>query len=52
MRIPPTGYLTLVLLCTELLCVVAWAFTGIFLILAVGIAAGVGSVLAAMRWED
>jgi hypothetical protein len=52
MRIPPTGYLTLALLCTELFCVVAWAFTGNFLILAGGIAAGVGSVLAAIRWED
>ncbi len=52
MRIPTTGYLTLALLCTELLCVVAWAFSGSFFILAVGIAAGVGSVLAAMRWED
>lgn len=48
MRIPPTGCLTLALLCGELLCVVAWAFTGIFFILV----AGVGSVLAAMRWED
>jgi hypothetical protein len=52
MRIPPTGYLTLALLCGELVCVVAWAFTGAFLILVVGVVAGVGSVLAAMRWED
>jgi hypothetical protein len=52
MRIPPRGYLTLALLCGELVCVVAWAFTGIFFILAIGILAGVGSVLAAMRWED
>ena len=52
MRIPPTGYLTLALLCGELVCVVAWAFTGTFSILVVGILAGVGSVLAAMRWED
>jgi hypothetical protein len=52
MRIPPTGYLTLALLCTELLCVVAWAFTGVFFVLVVGIAAGVGSVLAAMRWGE
>jgi hypothetical protein len=52
MRIPPTGYLTLALLCGELVCVVAWAFTEAFSILVVGILAGVGSVLAAMRWED
>jgi hypothetical protein len=52
MKIPPTGYLTLALLCGELVCVVAWAFTGAFSILVVGILAGVGSVLAAMRWED
>jgi hypothetical protein len=52
MRIPPRGYLTLALLCGELVCVIAWAFTGIFFILVVGIVAGVGSVLAAMRWED
>jgi hypothetical protein len=52
MRIPPTAYLTLALLCGEPLCVVAWAFTGIFFILVVGVVAGVGSVLAAMRWED
>jgi len=52
MRIPPTGYLKLVLLCGELVCVIAWAFTGMFFILVVGIVAGVGSVLVAMRWED
>ena len=52
MKIPPKGYLTLALLCGELLCFMAWALTGIFPILVVGIAAGVGSVLAAMRWED
>ena len=52
MRIPPKGYLTLALLCAELVCVIAWAFTGIIFILVVGIVAGVGSVLAAMRWED
>ena len=34
------------------LCVIAWAFTGMFFILVVGIVAGVGSVLVAMRWED
>jgi hypothetical protein len=52
MRIPPSGYLTLALLCAELLCVVAWAFTGAFFILLVGTAAGLGSVLAAIRWGD
>jgi hypothetical protein len=52
MRIPPMGYLTLALLCGELVCVIVWALTGIFLVLVVGIAAGVGSVVAAMRWED
>ena len=48
MRIPPTGYLTLALLCGELVCVIVWALTGIV----VGIAAGIASVVAAMRWED
>ena len=52
MRIPPTGYLTLGLLCGELVCVIVWAFTGILLVLVVGIAAGMGSIIAAMRWED
>ena len=52
MKIPPKGYLTLALLCGELVCVIAWALTGIFPILLVGIVAGVGSVLAAIRWED
>jgi hypothetical protein len=52
MRILPTGYLTLALLCGELACVVAWAFSGIFYVLIVGLAAGVGSVLAARRWRD
>jgi hypothetical protein len=52
MRIPPTGYLTLALVCGELVCVIFWAFTGHFLVLLVGIAAGIGSVVAAMRWED
>ena len=52
MKIPPRGYVTLALLCGELVCVISWAFTGIFFILVVGILAGVGSVLAAMRWED
>jgi len=40
------------LLCGELVCVIVWAFTGIFLILVVGIAAGIGSVVAAIRWKD
>jgi hypothetical protein len=44
MKIPQTGYLTLALLCGELV----WAFTGIFLVLVVGI----GSVVAAMLWEN
>jgi len=52
MRIPPTGYLTLALLCGELVCVIVWAFTGILSVLVVGIAAGVGCVVAAMRWKD
>jgi hypothetical protein len=52
MRIPPMGYLTLALLCGELACVVAWAFTGIFSVLIVGLAAGVGSVLTAMGWRN
>jgi hypothetical protein len=52
MRIPPTGYLTLALLCGDLLCVIGWALTRIFFILVVGIVAGVVSVLAAMRWEE
>jgi len=52
MRLPPKGYLTLALLCGELVCVIVWALTGIFLVLVIGIAAGVGSVFAAMRWED
>ena len=52
MWLPPKGYLTLALLCGELVCVIVWAFTGIFLVLVIGIAAGVGSVVAAMRWED
>jgi hypothetical protein len=47
MKIPPTGYLTLALLCGELVCVIVWASTGIFLVLV-----GIGSVVAAMRWED
>jgi len=48
MKIPPMGYLTLALLCEELVCVMVWALTGTFLVLVVGI----GSVVAAMRWED
>ena len=49
MRIPPTGYLTLP--CGELVRVIVWAHTGIFLVLVVGIAAGFDYVIAAMRWE-
>ena len=52
MRIPPTGYLTLALLCGELACVVVWAFTGTFSLPIGGLAAGVGSVLAKLRWRD
>jgi hypothetical protein len=51
MRIPPTGYLTLALPCGELVRVIVWACTGIFLVLVVGIAAGIRSVVAVMRWE-
>jgi hypothetical protein len=46
MRIPPTGYLTLP--CGELVRVIVLAYTGIFLVLVVGIAAGIGSVVAAL----
>jgi hypothetical protein len=52
MRIPPTGYLTLALLCGELICVIIWAFTGTFSVLAVGIAAGIGCAISAVRWKD
>jgi hypothetical protein len=52
MRIPPQGYLTLALLRGEPAGFVARAFTGIFSVLIVGLVAGVGSVLAAMRWQD
>ena len=48
MKIPPTGYLTLALVCGELVCVKVWAFTGIFLVPVVGI----GPVVAAMLWEN
>ena len=48
MKIPPTGYLTLALLCGGLVCAIVRAFTGIFLLLVVGI----GSVVAAMLWEN
>jgi hypothetical protein len=36
----------------ELVCAVVRASTGMFFVLIVGIAAGVDSVVAAMRWED
>jgi hypothetical protein len=52
MRVPPTGCLTMGLLCGELICVIVWAFTGISFILVIGIAAGVGSAVTAMRRED
>jgi hypothetical protein len=52
MKVPPTGYLTLALLCGELVCVIVWAFTGIFLVLIVRIAVGIGSVVAAMLREN
>jgi len=51
MRIPPTGCLTLALPCGELVRFMVWIHTGNFLVLVVGIAAGIGSVVAAMRWE-
>jgi hypothetical protein len=51
MRIPPTGYLTLALLCGELACAVR-AFTWTFSLLIGGLAAGGGSVRAALRWRD
>jgi hypothetical protein len=50
MKIPPTGYLTLALPCGELVCVIVWAFTRIVLV--VVIAAGIGTVVAAMLWEN
>ena len=50
MRTLPKGYPTL--LCGELARVDAMVFTGIFSVLIVGLAAGVGSVLAARRWRD
>jgi hypothetical protein len=48
MKIPPTGYLTLALLCGGLVCFIVRAFTGIFLLLLVGI----GSMVTAMLWEN
>ena len=48
MNIPPTGYLTLALLCGGLVCVTVRAFTGIFLSPVVGI----GSIVTAMLWEN
>ena len=51
MKIPPTGCLTLALPCGELACVIVWACTRIFLVLLVGMAAGIGSVVAVMLWE-
>jgi hypothetical protein len=48
MKIPPTGYLTLALLCGEPVCVIVWTFTGIFIVLLFGI----DPVVAAMLWEN
>ncbi len=48
MRIPPKGYLTLALHCGELVRVIVWVYKGIFLVLIVGIAAGIGSLVAAL----
>jgi hypothetical protein len=52
MRIPPTGGLTLALLCGEPACVISWGFNRLCFVLIAGLAAGVGPVLAAMRWRD
>jgi hypothetical protein len=52
MRIPPTGYLTHALPCGEPACVISRAFNGVFSVLIAGLAAGVESSLAAMRWRD
>jgi hypothetical protein len=52
MKIPPTGYLRLALPFREPVCVIVRAFTDIFLPLLAGIAAGIGSVVAAILWED
>ena len=41
----------LALLAGELACVAVWAFTGTILLLVVGLMAGVGAVLAALRSE-
>jgi hypothetical protein len=51
MRIPPTGYLTLALPCGGFVRFIVWIHTGNFLALVLGVAAGIGSVVAAMRWE-
>jgi hypothetical protein len=48
MKIPPTGYLMLASPCGEPVCFIVWAFAEIFLALLVGI----GSVVAAMPWEN
>jgi hypothetical protein len=48
MKIPPTGYLRLALPFREPVCVIVRAFTDIFLLLL----AGIGSVVAAILWED
>jgi hypothetical protein len=48
MKTPPMGYPTLALLWGELVCVIVWAFTGIFLVVVGGDADDIGSVVAAM----
>jgi hypothetical protein len=52
MKIPPTGCLTLALPFREPVCVIVRTFTDISLLLLAGIAAGIGSVVAALLWED
>jgi hypothetical protein len=52
MKIPPTGYLRLALPFREPVCVIVRAFADIFLLLLVGIAASIGSVVAALLWEN
>jgi len=44
MKIPPTGYLTLALLCGGLVCFIVRAITGIVV--------GIGSIVTAMLWEN
>jgi hypothetical protein len=44
MKIPPTGYLTLALLCGGLVCFKVRAITGIVV--------SIGSIVTAMLWEN